>query len=172
MFVYPRCSAWTSGRADPPRTLTSTPPATSARTVSTCAGPAVAQDDRLVQRRPPQPVHVIAVDPGVEEPAHDPRVSALRCADESRPVVGVLAVDFRAAVEGELEQAWVVADLARRDQIGALLGLVLGVDVGAGGHELARGHELVAERSRDEAPIEAVLLSALAAAARQQEGGQ
>ena len=92
---------------------------------------AVAEHDRLVQRRPAEPVDVVAVDARLEQAPHDPREPALGGADQPGAVVGVLVVDARAVGERELQQPRVVADLAGRDQVRALLRDVLGVDVGA-----------------------------------------
>ena len=94
-------------------------------------GPAVAEHDRLVQRGPAEPVDVVAVDARLQQPPHDPRVPALGRADQAGAVVGVLVVHARAVGERQLEQPRVVADLARRDQVRALLRDVLGVDVRA-----------------------------------------
>jgi hypothetical protein len=81
-----------------------------------------------VKRRPAEPVDVVAVDAGPQQAADDARWP--RSAARMRPVPLKLSLSStRAFAEGELEQARVVAHLAGGDQVGALDGFVLGVDV-------------------------------------------
>ena len=97
---------------------------------------------------------MVAIDAGLQQPTDDARVAAFGCADEAGPVVAVLVVDLGAVVEHQLEQARIVADLAGGDQVRALLGLVLGVDVGAGLDQCARGRQVVGERGGDQLGVE------------------
>ena len=70
--------------------------------------------------------------------------------DQAGAVVAVLGVDVRSGAQGEVEQPRVVADLAGGDQVGALPGVVLQVDVGAGLHEQGGGVDLVAVGGADQ----------------------
>ena len=120
-------------------------------------GPAtVAEDDRLEQRGPAEAVDVVEVDLGPQQTANDADMASLGRADEPGAVEAVLVIDVGARIERELEQAGIVADLARRDQVGALLGVVFGVDVGAVRDERAGGADLVAIGGGEELPIERV----------------
>ena len=98
---------------------------------------AAAEDDRLEQRSPAEPVHVIDLDVGLEEPCDDRREPAVGRSDEPGPVVAVERADVGAVRERELEEGRVVADLARGDEIRALDAFVLRVHVGAGLDQLA-----------------------------------
>jgi hypothetical protein len=111
---------------------------------------------------------VVDVDVGLEQPRDDRRVAALRRPDQAGPVVAVLGVDVGAGVEREVEQPRVVTDLAGGDQVGALLRLVLGVDVGALLDELSRRGDVVLVRRGEQLSVEVPLL---AAAARERGDG-
>ena len=117
---------------------------------------AVAEDDRLEQRGPAEAVDVVEVDLGPQQTANDADMASLGRADEPGAVEAVLGIDVGARVERELEQAGIVADLARRDQVGALLGVVFGVDVGAVRDERAGGADVVAIGGGEELLIELV----------------
>ena len=90
----------------------------------------VTQDDRLVQGGPAQPVDVVDAHPGPHQATADGRVAPVGCPDQSGAVVGVEGADIAAGIQGQLEQLQIA--LAGRDQVRALLRLVLGVDVRAG----------------------------------------
>jgi hypothetical protein len=87
------------------------------------------QPDRLVYRLVADPVHMVAIDAGPKQLADDERVASLGCTDEAGSVPAVLVVDPRAVAQRETQEGEVA--LARGDQVGGLLGRVLGVDVGA-----------------------------------------
>jgi hypothetical protein len=105
---------------------------------------AAAEDNRLEQRRPVEAVDVIDVDRCFEQSPHDRNMAAIGGTDEPGAVVGVLGVDIGPVGQGQLEQPRVVADLAGCDQVGALLSLVLDVDVGTGVDQQACGLDVVA----------------------------
>ena len=90
---------------------------------------AVAVDDGLVQRGPAEPVDVVDVDPGPQQPADDVGMTALGRPDQAGSVVGIETGDVRAVREGQFEEIEIA--LAGGDQVGALHGGVLGVDVRA-----------------------------------------
>ena len=125
---------------------------------------ALAQDDRLVQGGPAQPVHVVDLDAGLDQPADDAGMPPLARADQSGPVEAVLARDVAAVGEGEVQQVEVA--LARRDEVRALLGLVLGVDVGAPGDEVAGRGDVVGPGGVAQAPVEVGLRQGVARAGR------
>ena len=62
--------------------------------------PALAKDDRLEQRGPAEPVDVIDLDVGLEQPGDDAGMTAFCGTDEAGAVVAVLGVDIRAGGEG------------------------------------------------------------------------
>ena len=117
-------------------------------------GPAVAEDDRLEQRRPAEPVDVIDVDLGGDQPPHDLRVAAVRSADQPGAVVAVLRVDVGAVRERQLEQGRIRADLARRVEVGALLGLVLRVHVRSALDQRARLVDTVRPRRLEQLRVQ------------------
>ncbi len=100
---------------------------------------AAAEDDRLEERGPAEPVDVVDFDLSREQALDNRDVPPIGCSDQARPVVAVLRVDVGSVGERELEQPRVVADLARGYQVGALLGLILRVDIDAGLDQLAGG---------------------------------
>ena len=61
-----------------------------------------AEHDRLVQRRPAQPVDVITLDAGVEQATHDPRMASFGGADQAGAVEAVLVVDQRTVGQRQL----------------------------------------------------------------------
>ena len=129
---------------------------------------ALAEDDRLVQGGPAQPVHVVDLDAGLDQPADDAGMPPLARADQPGPVEAVLARHVTAVGQGEVEQVEVA--LARRDEVGALLGVVLGVDVRAPGDQVAGGGDVVGPRGVAEALVE-VGLCLRAAGGRSGGGG-
>ena len=97
---------------------------------------------------------MIDVDVGLEQARDDPRVAALGGPDQAGPVVAVLGIDVGAGAERELEEAWIVTHLAGRDQVRALLGVVLGVDVGTVGDEAACGRDVVLVRGVEQLAVD------------------
>src|SRR5699024_12824312 len=96
-------------------------------------GPAglVGEDQRLVQAGPAEVVHVVDLHAAADESADDVGVAALGGADEPGAVVRVEGGHVGTVGQGEVEQLGVA--LRGGDEIGALHGLVGGVDVRAAG---------------------------------------
>ncbi len=118
---------------------------------------------------------MVDVDVGLQEAGDDRRVPAVGSPDEAGSVVAVERADIGAVRERELEEGRIVADFARRDEVGALNRVVLRVHVGACVDQLPRRVDVVGIRRGDELPVESWIrdhLVILTAAAGRGERGQ
>ena len=119
--------------------------------VHVAVGP-VAEDDRLVQGGPPEPVDVVDVHSGPHQTTTDGRVASVGRPDQAGAVVGVERADVSAGRQGHLEQLQVA--LAGRDQVRALFGGVLDVDVRAGRDQPPRPVDVVGPRRVPQLAVE------------------
>ena len=101
-----------------------------------------------MESRPAEVVDVVDLDFGLYQSAGDVGVAAIGSADQPGAVEGVLGVDVGAVLKGEVEQF--EGTFAGRDEIGALLAVVLGVDVGATTDQGARAPYVVVRRGCDQ----------------------
>ncbi|MDX1417824.1 MAG: hypothetical protein R3293_26720, partial [Candidatus Promineifilaceae bacterium] len=88
---------------------------------------AIAENDRLQQRRPAQAVDVVYVDIRLQQSGDDFHVAAVGSADQAGAVVAVQAVHIRPGIQRQLQQLQVA--IRGADQISALLRVVLAVDI-------------------------------------------
>ena len=115
----------------------------------------VGEDERLVQSGPAEVVDVVDFHVMADEPADDVGVPALGRADETGAVVGVQRGHVGTVGESQVEQFGV--PLRGGDEVGALHGVVGGVDIGTAGNELTRGGHIVGPRGGDELGVEPLL---------------
>src|SRR5687767_11373486 len=88
---------------------------------------AIAENDGFQQRRPAQVIDVINLDICFQQFLDNLNVTAIRGTDEPGAIVAIRAMDIRASLEGEPEKLEI--SFGCSDQIGALLGIILLVDV-------------------------------------------
>lgn len=104
----------------------------------------VTEDDRLQQGRPAEPVDVIDIDPCLDQGINRFDMAALGRGNERRAAIAIDAFEIRAMGKRELENVEMAAGAGI--EIGAVLNLVLGIDIGAGLDQRPRGLHLVAMR--------------------------
>src|SRR5690606_11777794 len=126
--------------------------------------PAVAEDDRLDQRGPPEVVGVVDVDPGVlEQVAHDLQMTLLGRGGQAVAAHAGEALEVGARLDHELHDLEIVEDAPVDERVEA--GLVLGVDVDALGDQRPDDVEAAAPgREQDGArriPVDGVLVRAV-----------
>ncbi len=105
---------------------------------------AATEDDCLEQCSPPEPVDVVDVNAGGEQPAHDALEAAVCGTNQPGPTICVHRPHIGTMGQQELEESGVVADLGGGDEIGTLLRAVLMVDVRPGSHECRRDLDMIA----------------------------
>src|SRR5688500_9589004 len=88
---------------------------------------AIAENDGFQQRSPAQVIDVINLDICFQQFLDDLNVTTISGADQPCAVVAIRAMDIRSSLQGEHEKLEI--SFGCSDQIGALLGIILLVDV-------------------------------------------
>ena len=99
---------------------------------------------------------MIDLHPGLDQSARDVGVAAVGRSDQAGAVERILGVDVGAVFQGQFEQ--LEESFAGGNEVGALNGLVLGVDVGAAANERAGPRQVVGPGRGNQLRIEHGLL--------------